>query len=222
VSTEIQPDLARAKARLMVESQLRARGIADERLLQAMERVPRHQFAPNADLDAAYADTPIPIAEGQTISQPYIVAVMLEALQLTAEDKVLEVGTGSGYQTALLAELVASVYSVERHGALAQQARQTLDELGYHNVAIFVGDGSAGLPEFAPFDAIIVSAAAPQIPPPLFEQLRDGGRMILPVGGFVAQELRLVRKRGDQPLTAALDGCRFVPLIGHDAFPSGW
>ncbi|MFB3916041.1 MAG: protein-L-isoaspartate(D-aspartate) O-methyltransferase [Terriglobales bacterium] len=218
----IESEVARNKAQLMVELQLRRRGIIDERVLNAMERVPRHQFAPNADLDVAYADGPIPIAEGQTISQPYIVAVMLEALQLTPVHKVLEVGTGSGYQTALIAELAAQVYSMERHARLAEQARAMLDKLGYTNISVFVGDGSQGLPEYAPFDAIVVSAAAPKIPAPLFDQLREGGRMVLPIGSFAEQDLILIRKRGNQPVRAMLEPCRFVPLIGREAFPSDW
>lgn len=206
----------------MVESQLRARGIRDERVLAAMFRVPRHEFVPEEYRDQAYEDHPIPIGEGQTLSQPYIVAVMLEALALESSDVVLEVGTGSGYQTALLAELTKQVYSVERHESLARAAQATLIRLGYTNVEIVLGDGSHGLPERAPFDAIVVSAAAPQIPPPLFEQLREGGRMVIPVGPAHAQELQLVRKQAGQPVVATLEGCRFVPLIGSEGYRSGW
>ena len=194
MAAETQIDSFLTQRRSMVESQLRARGIRDERVLAAMFLVPRHEFVSEEYRDQAYEDHPIPIGEGQTISQPYIVAIMLEALALNPSDTVLEVGTGSGYQTALLAELTRQVYSVERHEALARTAQDTLARLGFNNVEVLVGDGSHGLPEHAPFDAIVVSAAAPQIPPPLFEQLREGGRMVIPVGPAHAQELQLVRK----------------------------
>jgi protein-L-isoaspartate(D-aspartate) O-methyltransferase len=147
---------------------------------------------------------------------------MLEALALRPEDVVLEVGTGSGYETAVLAELVRTVYSIERIASLAERARATLERLGYRNVAVVHGDGSQGLPEAAPFDAIVVSAAAPHVPKPLMEQLRDGGRLVIPVGGGFAQELQLVRKIGDKATTMYLDGVRFVPLIGRDGFREGW
>src|ERR1700680_1992259 len=166
----------------MVESQLRARGISDERLLDAMLRVPRHEFAPEHYRDQAYEDHPLPIGQGQTISQPYIVARMLEALALSATDKVLEVGTGSGYVTALLAELAAQVFSVERHAVLADAATELLGRMGYTNVRAIVGDGSQGFAAGAPYDAIIVSAAAAEVPLALLEQLAEGGRMIVPVG----------------------------------------
>ena len=206
----------------MVESQLRARGIRDERVLAAMFRIPRHEFVSEEHRDQVYEDHPIPIGEGQTISQPYIVAIMLEALALNPSDTVLEIGTGSGYQTALLAELVRQVYSVERYASLARAAQATLARLGFNNVEVLVGDGSRGLPDHAPFDAIVVSAAAPQIPPPLFEQLREGGRMVIPVGPAHAQELQLVRKHEGQPLVTVMEGCRFVPLIGSEGYRSGW
>jgi protein-L-isoaspartate(D-aspartate) O-methyltransferase len=197
----------------MVETQLRARGIRDERLLGAMARVPRHEFVDPRYRDQAYEDHPLPIGAGQTVSQPYIVALMVERLSLQPSSIVLEIGTGSGYLTALLAELAQHVYSIERHAQLARQAEQTLTHLGVTNVTVLVGDGSKGLPEHAPYDAIIVSAAASQVPPALFEQLREGGRMIVPVGLPEAQELQLVRKREGKPLITVLEGCRFVPLI---------
>jgi protein-L-isoaspartate(D-aspartate) O-methyltransferase len=197
----------------MVETQLRARGIRDERLLAAMAEIPRHQFVEPRYRDEAYEDHPLPIGSGQTVSQPYIVALMLELLQLEPAAKVLEIGTGSGYQTALLAKLAAHVYSVERHPQLAQAAQQTLSRLNLTNVTILVGDGSQGLPAHAPFDAIVVSAATPQIPPPLFAQLSEGGRMIIPVGPPEVQELQLVRKQDGKPTISVLEGCRFVPLI---------
>ncbi|MGH9529330.1 MAG: protein-L-isoaspartate(D-aspartate) O-methyltransferase [Terriglobales bacterium] len=202
----------------MVDSQLRARGIRDVRVLEAMAKLPRHDFVAEQFRPEAYEDHPIQIGEGQTISQPYIVARMLEALSLTRLDTVLEIGTGSGYQTGLLAELCQFVYSIERHAALAQRAEVTLARLGYQNVKISVGDGSHGLPDKAPFDAITVSAAAPQIPAALFEQLREGGRMILPVGPAQYQELELVRKLGGNPEISRLESCRFVPLIGASGY----
>jgi protein-L-isoaspartate(D-aspartate) O-methyltransferase len=147
---------------------------------------------------------------------------MLEALALDSADAVLEIGTGSGYQTALLSEITRKVYSIERHASLARAAQDTLARLGYTNVQVLLGDGTHGLPERAPFDAIVVSAAAPQIPPPLFEQLREGGRMVIPVGPPHAQELQLVRKQEGQPLVTNLEGCRFVPLIGSEGYRPGW
>ena len=222
MAPETQIDSFLTQRRSMVESQLRARGIRDERVLAAMFRVPRHEFVSEEHRDQVYEDHPIPIGEGQTISQPYIVAIMLEALALNPSDTVLEIGTGSGYQTALLSELTRQVYSVERHEALARAAQATLARLGFNNVEVFVGDGSHGLPDRAPFDAIVVSAAAPQIPPPLFEQLREGGRMVIPVGPAHAQELQLVRKHAGQPVVTSMEGCRFVPLIGSEGYRSGW
>jgi protein-L-isoaspartate(D-aspartate) O-methyltransferase len=222
MAPETKVDAFLAQRRSMVESQLRARGIRDERVLAAMFRVPRHEFVSAEYRDQVYEDHPIPIGEGQTLSQPYIVAVMLEALALDPSDTVLEIGTGSGYQTALLAELAKQVYSVERHASLAHDARATLARLGYSNVEVALGDGSHGLAERAPFDAIVVSAAAPQIPPPLFEQMREGGRMVIPVGPAHAQELQLVRKQAGKLIVANLEGCRFVPLIGSEGYPTGW
>jgi protein-L-isoaspartate(D-aspartate) O-methyltransferase len=201
----------------MVENQLRARGIRDVRVLEAMDRVPRHEFVESRYRDQAYDDHPLPINAGQTVSQPYIVALMLEILQLEPVHKVLEIGTGSGYQTAILAEICAHVYSVERHPQLAAEAQQTLSRLGLANITLSIGDGSQGWPECAPFDAIVVSAAAKRIPAPLFDQLCEGGRMILPVGSHEAQELQLVRKREGKPLITLLDGCRFVPLVSSAA-----
>ena len=197
----------------MVEDQLRARGVQDERVLAAMARVPRHEFAPVPYRHQAYEDHPLPIGEGQTISQPYIVALMLQALALTPADRVLEVGTGSGYMTALLAELVAQVFSVERHAVLADTARDLLARLGYTNVEVIVGDGSQGFAEAAPYEAIIVSAAALEVPPALVTQLAEGGRMILPVGDADFQQLQLIRKENGQPRLALRELCRFVPLV---------
>ena len=200
----------------MVESQLRARGVRDERVLDAMRRVPRHEFVATGFHDQAYEDHPIPIVQDQTISQPYIVALMLEALRLIPGDKVLEVGTGSGYVTALLAELTSQVFSVERHAALAAKAREVLASLGCTRVKIMEGDGSHGLPTFAPFDAIIVSAAAPDLPRNLLSQLGEDGRMIIPVGATDSQHLQLIRMQNGEPLISLREACRFVPLISGE------
>ncbi len=199
--------------RRMVDSQLRARGIADQRVLAAMEQVPRHDFAPGRYRDQAYEDHPLPIGEGQTISQPYIVARMLEALALSPTDKVLEVGTGSGYLTALLAELAAQVFSIERHAELADAARDLLARMGYTNARVMVGDGTQGFTEAAPYNAIIVSAAAAEIPRALLEQLAEGGRMIIPVGTADSQQLQFARMVNGQPRTSLHELCRFVPLV---------
>ena len=199
----------------MVDTQLRARGITDERVLAAMGRVPRHEFAPERYRDQAYEDHPLPIGEGQTISQPYIVAIMLEALELKAGEKVLEIGTGSGYLTALLAELAVEVISMERHRVLADAARELLARLGYTNVKVVAADGSRGFAEAAPYGAIIVSAAAPELPPALVEQLAEGGRLIIPVGWNDSQQLQLIEKRHGQLRTSLRELCRFVPLVSE-------
>jgi len=197
----------------MVRKQLAERGIRDLHVLDAMRRVPRHEFVPESFQQDAYEDHPLPIGEGQTISQPYIVAAMLEYLAPQTAERVLEVGTGSGYVTALLSLLSAEVYSVERHAQLAISAESTLHRLGYRNMKIRVGDGSQGWPEYAPFDAILVSAATPEMPPALFAQLREGGRMVVPVGPPSNQELQLIRKVNGRPEIQVLEGCRFVPLV---------
>lgn len=202
-----------AAHKLMVDSQLRARGISASCVLDAMLRVPRHEFVPEPYQSQAYEDHPIPIGDGQTISQPYIVALMLQSLELSPADKVLEVGTGSGYVTALLAEIVSQVFSIERHPALATNARQLLARLGYANVQVFTGDGSLGLPESAPFDAIMVSAAAPDLPPALLAQLREHGRMIIPIGSAESQQLQFVRIKNGQPAISLRELVRFVPLV---------
>ncbi|SRR5579862_2493499 len=199
--------------RQMVDSQLRARGIADERVLAAMSRVSRHEFAPERWRSQAYEDHPLPIAEEQTISQPFIVALMLEALALSPSDKVLEIGTGSGYVTALLAELVSQVISVERHVVLADSARELLTAMGYKNATVLVGDGTRGFPQFAPYDAVIVSAAAPELPIELVDQLAEGGRMIIPIGKDESQQLQLIYKENGEVKTKLREFCRFVPLI---------
>jgi protein-L-isoaspartate(D-aspartate) O-methyltransferase len=206
------PNLTTARQR-MVDSQLRARGISDPRVLDAMLRVPRHEFVPEPYRAQAYEDHPLPIGNGQTISQPYIVASMLECLKLTSNDKVLEVGTGSGYVTALLAELAAQVSSIERHASLAESARGLLATLGYANVEVVIGDGALGLPARAPFDAILVSAAALLVPPALPSQLRDGGRMIIPIGSHDSQQLHFLRMVNGQPIDSLRELVRFVPLV---------
>jgi len=207
------PTLLTTVRQRMVDSQLRARGIRDERVLAAMARLPRHDFAPAAYRVDAYEDHPLPIGEGQTISQPYIVALMLEALALLPAERVLEVGTGSGYVTALLAELAAQVFSLERHAVLADAARALLAGMGYANVRVIVGDGSQGYAAYAPYDAISVSAAAAEVPQPLLAQLREGGRMIIPVGLPDSQQLQLVRMENGQPRITLRELCRFVPLV---------
>ena len=204
--------------RHMVENQLRRRGVRDERVLEAMERIPRHEFVSPEHRSQAYGDHPIPIGESQTISQPFIIARSLEALSLDGSESVLEVGTGSGYQTALLATLARFVYSVERHATLARGAEVVLSTLGLNNVKVVVGDGSHGLREFAPYDAIVVAAAAPSVPPSLLEQLSSNGRMVIPVGPPHAQELQLVRKQHGKIVVEVLEGCRYVPLIGAEGY----
>jgi len=208
-----QHDPLRAQREDMVRTQLAQRGIRDLRVLDAMRYVPRHRFVPELLRQDAYADRPLPIGEGQTISQPYIVAAMLERLGLEKIERVLEVGTGSGYVTALLSLLAAEVYSVERHAQLAASAESTLHGLGYRNVHIKLGDGSQGWIELAPFDAILVSAATAETPLALFAQLREGGRMIVPIGPSSSQELQLIRKIGGASEVKILEGCRFVPLV---------
>jgi protein-L-isoaspartate(D-aspartate) O-methyltransferase len=199
----------------MVNAQLRSRGITDERVLDAMARVPRHEFAPERYRDQAYEDHPLPIAEGQTISQPYIVAVMLQALALKASDRVLEIGTGSGYVTALLAELTGEVISIERHAVLANAALELLSRLGYRSIRVVVGDGTRGFAESAPYDAILVSAAASELPHELVDQLAEGGRLMIPVGCDDSQQLHLIEKRNGQPKTTLREMCRFVPLVSE-------
>ena len=198
----------------MVEEQLVRRGVTDERVLAAMRRVPRHRFVEEALRDRAYGDHPLPIGENQTISQPYIVAAMTQLLQLTGSEKVLEVGTGSGYQTAVLAELARRVCSVERLPALATQARRTLEDLGYTNAVVKTADGTYGWSDEAPFDRILVTAGAPTVPGPLFQQLAEGGRLVVPVGEAQAQVLHVVEKVDGRMRTSTDCGCVFVKLVG--------
>jgi protein-L-isoaspartate(D-aspartate) O-methyltransferase len=198
----------------MVDGDVRGRGIGDERVLQAMLRLPRHEFVPEAYRAQAYEDHPLPIGEGQTISQPFIVAIMLQALSLQTTDTVLEVGAGSGYATALLAELAARVFAIERSPVLAAGATRVLSSLGYDNVNVVLGDGSQGFAAGAPYDAILVSAATAAVPQPLLAQLReDGGRMIIPVGPAESQQLQLIRMLAGRPVVTLCGACRFVPLV---------
>jgi len=206
-------DYERARLR-MVDEQLAARGIKDRRVLSAMGRVPRHLFVEDALRDRAYGDHALPIGDQQTISQPYMVALMTDSLALKGTERVLEIGTGSGYQTAVLAELAARVYSIERIAGLAAKARSLLASLGCRNVTIKVSDGSYGWKEEAPFDAILVTAGSPEVPTPLTDQLKEGGRMVIPVGDRTTQTLKRVTKTPAGIEVAALTGCVFVPLIG--------
>lgn len=218
VLSEVEKDLYRITREKMVETQIKARGIKDARVLQAMLKVPRHLFVDEALREQAYADTPLPIGEGQTISQPYIVAVMTEALELKGTERVLEVGTGSGYQTAILAELSLWVYTIEKHAILLEKAKKILFSLGYKNISFKLGDGSLGWKEVAPFDAIIVTAAAPQIPPPLVDQLSDNGRIVIPVGDEFSQVLIKGVKKEGKLYTQSLEPVRFVKMIGAYGF----
>jgi protein-L-isoaspartate(D-aspartate) O-methyltransferase len=203
----------------MVNTQLMPRGISDPRVLAAMRQVPRHRFVPPALWDQAYNDYPLPIGEEQTISQPYIVALMTEILEPQDSDRVLEVGVGSGYQAAVLAELVAQVFTMDRVGPLATRAQEVLKSMGYRNIEVRFGDGTLGWPEEAPFDGIMVTAAAPQVPRPLTEQLALGGRLVIPVGDRYSQTLTLVRRTKEGLKFAYHGGCRFVPLIGQYGWP---
>jgi protein-L-isoaspartate(D-aspartate) O-methyltransferase len=205
---------AELQRREMVEGQLRKRGIRDARVLAAMLGVPRHEFVPAELAGEAYSDRPLPIGQGQTISQPFMVAAMAEALRLSDGDRVLEIGTGSGYQAAVLSLLAREVHTVEMHEELAVASRERLLRLGYANVHVHVGDGTLGWPDEAPFEAIVVTAAAPAIPPPLEAQLAEGGRLIVPVGTSDEQRLLRVERRGNALSTHPLYHCRFVPLIG--------
>ena len=207
-----------AEPERMVESQIISRGIRDRRVLDAMRNVPRHVFVPPEHRYLAYSDGALPIGNGQTISQPYIVALMTELLELKGDEKVLEVGTGSGYQAAVLAMLAGKVHTIERHASLARYAARLLEDLKITNVQVHVGDGTLGLPEFAPFAAIIVTAAAPEVPKVLLEQLEDGGRLVIPVGQRGDQYLERWQRQGDQYAYENILSVAFVPLIGAQ----GW
>lgn len=204
--------------KLMVEEQLKVRGIADIRVLEAMAAVPRHLFVDEHLEDKAYEDCALPIGEGQTISQPYMVASMTELLELKGDEKVLEIGTGSGYQSAVLSMLASEVYSIERIQTLASRARKVLDRLDYNNVHVIVSDGTLGLPDLSPFDGIIVTAGAPEIPQHYVEQLKIGGRLVIPVGSRYSQVLYQIKKKESDVSTKVSTACVFVPLIGKN----GW
>jgi protein-L-isoaspartate(D-aspartate) O-methyltransferase len=210
-------DFAGLRAR-MVERQLRRRGIEDERVLAAMAEVPREAFVPPRMRHRAYADSALPIGEGQTISQPWIVAAICQAMELTGGERVLEIGTGSGYSAAVLSRLAAEVVSVERYDSLARAAREALAKTGSAKVELLVGDGSRGVPERAPFDAIAVHATAPAPPPALVQQLGDGGRLVVPIAMKEADMLTVLRRRGEEVEATAIGPCRFVPLIGKQGF----
>jgi protein-L-isoaspartate(D-aspartate) O-methyltransferase len=212
-------DAAEERSR-MVERQLRRRGIRDERVLAAMEGVPRHLFVSEQLRHLAYEDGALPIGHGQTISQPFIVATICELLGITGDDRVLDVGTGSGYQAAVLAELADEVVTIERVPELVETAREALRQAGYENVEVRLGDGSVGVPDRAPFDAIAVAAAAPTVPPALYDQLADGGRLVVPRGGRSGQELVLVERTPTGPVERRSVPCRFVPLLGEEGFRS--
>lgn len=203
---------------VMVDKQLIPRGISDKKVLDAFRNVKRHEFVPPELWTSAYRDHPLPIGEGQTISQPYMVALMTQCLRLEGSEKILEIGTGSGYQTAILAKLAKEVYTVERIGSLAKNAELTLRRLGYENVKIKIADGTLGWKERAPYDGIIVTAAAPKIPHAYIEQLEVGGRLVIPKGGLYSQVLTVMEKKPDGVHTSEICGCVFVPLVGKE----GW
>jgi protein-L-isoaspartate(D-aspartate) O-methyltransferase len=220
------PDSAPGAARFarererMVEEQLVARGVTDARVIEVMRRLPRHLFVDEALRDRAYGDHPLPIGEGQTISQPFIVGRMTELLRLTGHEKVLEIGTGCGYQAAVLAELAARVCTIERLPRLATRARETLEGLGYRNVWVRAANGTLGWPDEAPFDRILVAAGGPAVPPPLFEQLAEGGRMVIPVGDAANQVLQVIDKVQGAKRVTEDSGCVFVKLVGKYAWES--
>jgi protein-L-isoaspartate(D-aspartate) O-methyltransferase len=206
------------RRRLMVEEQILARGVADKKVIQTMLKVPRHHFVEEAMSESAYGDFPLPVGNGQTISQPYMVAIMTEKLELDEDSIVLEIGTGSGYQTAILAEICERVFTIERIRELEKRARLKLEELGYTNIAFKIGDGTLGWSKFAPYDGILITAAAPKVPELLFSQLKEGGRMVIPLGNSFSQVLTVVRKEDGEKVEERYFGCTFVPLIGRE----GW
>ena len=203
----------------MVEEQLVERGVKNLSVLEAMSRVPRHLFAQDSLQHRAYGDTPLPIGENQTISQPYIVGAMTEALALKGEERVLEIGTGSGYQTAIIAELCRQVFTIERLNNLSRKAQNILEGLNYMNIVFKMFDGTYGWPDQAPFDAILITASAPEIPDSLVKQLGDGGRLVAPIGGADKQKLVVLTKKGDRVSRRDLVNCKFVPLIGKYGWP---
>jgi protein-L-isoaspartate(D-aspartate) O-methyltransferase len=219
VERAVEPEYRGARLRLIED--LRAKGIRDLAVLRAFERVPRHQFVPSGIRHRAYDDAPLPIGNGQTISQPFIHAHYLELLELKGTEKVLEIGTGTGYQTALLAQLVPQVFSIERIAALSAQARVNLEKLGIKNVSLLVGDGTLGWSAYAPFDAILVSAGSPSVPKPLLDQLADGGRMLIPEGDLETQHLMIYKRQGERIARREVAPVRFVPLMGSHGWEIG-
>ena len=219
VERAVEPEFRGARLRLVED--IRAKGIRDLAVLRAFERVPRHQFVPTGIRHRAYEDTPLPIGNGQTISQPYIHAHYLELLTLKGTEKVLEIGTGTGYQTALLAQLVPQVFSIERIAALTEQAKANLAKLGIANVSLCVGDGTLGWKAYAPYDAILVSAGSPSVPQPLLDQLADGGRLLVPEGDLETQHLMIYTRRGARTEKREVAPVRFVPLIGSHGWENG-
>lgn len=215
--TDFQAELQHWRTQ-MVGEQLRRRGIVDEAVLLAMQEVPRHEFVPWELQREAYNDAPVPIGEGQTISQPFIVAHMLQNLQLSSRDRVLEVGTGTGYEAAVMSRIVGEVYTVERFASLADRAREIFARLAYENIIVIVGDGSEGYQPAAPYDCIVVAAAAPDVPSALVDQLKEGGRMVVPVGPADLQQLLLLRKIDGHLQSTSAGACRFVPLIGTHGY----
>jgi protein-L-isoaspartate(D-aspartate) O-methyltransferase len=207
-----------AERQAMAEKQLRPRGIHDERVLEAMAAVPRHEFVPEAQRRLAYSDRALPIGDWETISQPYIVAVMTQAADVQPGERVLEIGTGAGYQAAILAHLGAQVYTIERNRELAEEAAERLERLGYDDVEVVTGDGSRGYPACAPYDVILVTAASPRAPQALLDQLAEGGRLVIPVGDRNEQKLELIVKADGVISHQTLDSCQFVPLLGKE----GW
>jgi protein-L-isoaspartate(D-aspartate) O-methyltransferase len=215
--TRKEPDYT-AERLVMIRAQLQRRGITDTRVLQAMREVPRHAFVPPEWRREAYSDRPLPIADDQTISQPYMVAIMTQSLLLQGHERVLEVGTGSGYQAAVLSRLAAQVYTIEYFPNLAKRARAILQRLGHTNVQVITGDGGLGLAAYAPYHGILVAAAAPHVPQSLLEQLTEGGHLVIPVGSITSQELLIITRHGDDYPQARSVPCRFVPLLGQE----GW
>jgi protein-L-isoaspartate(D-aspartate) O-methyltransferase len=206
----------------MVEEQLAHRGITDPRVLMAMRFIPRHLFMEENFWGRAYGDHPLPIGQGQTISQPFMVALMTQTMKVKEDDRVLEIGTGSGYQAAILAKLAKKVFTIERHGVLAKRAREVFDQLNIHTIAIRIGDGTIGWSEYAPYNGIVVTAGSPDVPQPLLDQLsEDGGRLVIPVGGRGFQQLKVITRNGDSWTTTEEVGCTFVPLVGKHGWSEG-
>ena len=206
----------------MVEEQLARRGITDPKVLMAMQFIPRHLFMEENFWGRAYGDHPLPIGQGQTISQPFMVALMTQTMKVKEDDRVLEIGTGSGYQAAILAKLAKKVFTIERLGVLAKRAREVFDQLNIHTIAIRIGDGTIGWSEYAPYNGIVVTAGSPDVPQPLLDQLsEDGGRLVIPVGGRGFQQLKVITRNGDSWTTTEEVGCTFVPLVGKHGWSEG-